>query len=115
VDGAEHLRFESVDGYYETLSIQELQEDRVLFAHRMDGEPLSDEHGWPLRLIIPPRYGYKGAKSITTLRFTDQGRKSIWADKGPYTVDAFIETRYDRPQDLPGERFQTLEGVEQQY
>jgi methionine sulfoxide reductase catalytic subunit len=115
VEGANHLRFECVDTYYETLSIDELREDRVLFAHKMDGEPLSDEHGWPVRLIVPPRYGYKGAKSITTLRFTDEGRKGYWSTVGPYTVDGFVETRYDRPQDLPGERFQTLESAEQIY
>ena len=112
---ARYVRFESVDGYYEVLSIEELLEERILFAHNMDGQALSDEHGWPLRVILPPRYGYKGSKSITKMRFTQEGGKGYWPTVGPYTVAGFIETRRDYPQDLPGESFQTIEGVEQTY
>lgn len=111
---AKYLRFEAVDGYYEVLSIEELLADRVLFAYKMDGEYLSDEHGWPLRLIMPDRYGYKGAKSITKLIFTDKGGKGYWSTVGPYTVTGAIEPGIDRPQDMPGERRQTVEG-EQPY
>ena len=113
--GTGYLHFESVDGYYEVLSIEELLEQRILFAYKMDGQELSDEHGWPLRVILPPRYGYKGAKSITKLRFSQDGGKGYWPTVGPYTVDGFIATRRDRPQDLPGKSFQTIEGVEQKY
>ncbi len=114
VPQAKYLRFEAVDGYYEVLSIEELLADRMLFAYKMDGEYLSDEHGWPLRLIMPDRYGYKGAKSITRLIFTDKAGKGYWSTVGPYTVAGMIEPGIDRPQDMPGERRQTVEG-EQSY
>jgi DMSO/TMAO reductase YedYZ molybdopterin-dependent catalytic subunit len=111
---ARYLHFYSVDNYYEALSIEELQAARVLFAYKMDGDYLSDEHGWPLRLIVPPRYGYKGAKSIVRLAFSAQGGRGYWSTVGAYTVHANIQPGFDYPQDLPGERHQTIEG-EQTY
>ena len=39
-------------------------QERVLFAYNMNQAPLSDEHGFPLRLIVPFKYGYKNPKSI---------------------------------------------------
>jgi sulfoxide reductase catalytic subunit YedY len=111
---AKYLHFYSVDSYYEVLSIEELLAPRLLFAYKMDGDYLSDEHGWPLRMILPPRYGYKGAKSIVRLAFTAQGGKGYWSTVGPYTVDGRIEPGFTYPQDLPDQRFQTVEG-EQTY
>src|SRR5258708_2426399 len=74
---AKAVRVECADGWYEYFSIQDLLSPRVLFAMDMQGQPLADRHGAPLRLIDPARYGYKSAKLITALEFTDQGKGSM--------------------------------------
>ena len=104
------VTFECADGYYESLSIAELSEPRVLFAYEMDGELLLDEFGAPLRMVVPPKYGYKGPKVITTMRFETQERRGYWPSVGPYTTDGAIQPGRDLPLDLGEAR--TIEGGE---
>jgi len=42
--------------------LRALEDDEALLAYEADGEPLTPEHGWPLRLVIPKRYFWKSAK-----------------------------------------------------
>src|SRR5712691_3673580 len=51
-------------GFTTNLPIAELDHDDVLLADRHDGEELTPEHGWPLRLVVPRRYFWKSAKWI---------------------------------------------------
>ncbi len=51
------------------LSLDELLRPDVLLAARLDGEPLPIEHGAPLRLIAPARYGYKSVKHLHRIKF----------------------------------------------
>ena len=100
---ARAVRVECADGWYEYFSIQDLLSPRVLFAMDMQGQPLADRHGAPLRLIDPARYGYKSAKLITALEFTDQGKGSMACDLGPYySPTGEIQSGYDTPLDLGG-------------
>ncbi|MHB1295936.1 MAG: molybdopterin-dependent oxidoreductase [Anaerolineae bacterium] len=94
------LRFDCADGYYEALSIAEADADRVLFVYGMDGELLPDKFGAPLRLILPPRYGYKGSKSILRITFEDQGGRGYWSTVGPYAEDGAIQPGTDYALDL---------------
>ena len=48
----------------------------------MNGEALTAEHGAPLRLVIPVKYGIKNIKMIGTIRFTDQRPADYWARRG---------------------------------
>jgi methionine sulfoxide reductase catalytic subunit len=73
----------------------------VLFAMDMAGKPLTGQHGAPLRLIDPARYGYKSAKLITSITFVEEGRGSMAVDLGPYyTPGGEIAAGYDHPLDL---------------
>ncbi len=92
--------FECADGYYESLSVEELSQPRVLFAYEMDGEPLLDEFGAPLRLVVPPKYGYKGPKVIVRMRFESQQRRGYWPTVGPYSPDGTIQPGRDLPLDI---------------
>ena len=92
--------FECADGYYESLSVEELSQPRVLFAYEMDGELLLDEFGAPLRMVVPPKYGYKGPKAITHLRFETTEQRGYWPTSGPYTADGTIQAGRDFPLDL---------------
>jgi hypothetical protein len=62
----------------------DLLHPRTLFATAMHGEALTPEHGAPLRLVLPHKYGYKSSKLITSLTFVDKGGKGLQADGMPY-------------------------------
>ena len=64
---AKYVYFQSADSYYESYTLEELLRPRVLMVIRMNGQPLSKDHGFPLRLIAPFKYGYKNVKYITSI------------------------------------------------
>jgi len=101
---AKWVHFYCADDYFESLPIEELLLERVLFVHRMDDGPLHDLYGAPLRLIVPHKYGYKGPKAITRLVFATEELPGFWPTTGPYTTDGDIEPGTDRPLDLGGSR-----------
>ena len=112
---ATYLYFASDDGYYEILPISELQKARALFVTHMDGQMLGAKHGAPLRMIMPWLYGYKGAKTISTIEFRSQKGKGYWSDVGPYTVDGTILAGSDFPLDLDGKNRQVKGGEVTDY
>ncbi len=81
--------------YTTSLSIDELLEDDVLLAYKLDGKPLEPKHGGPLRLVVPKKYAYKSAKWIRRLRFTEEQELGYW-EKGGYsnTAGPWKEERY---------------------
>ncbi|MHB0858491.1 MAG: molybdopterin-dependent oxidoreductase [Anaerolineae bacterium] len=98
------LHFRCADDYYEVLSIAEADADRVLFVYGMDGELLPSKFGGPLRVIFPPRYGYKGPKSILRITFEDKGVRGYWSTVGPYSDDGEIQPGVDYALDLQERR-----------
>lgn len=96
---ATHVRLQCADEYWEVLPMADLLRERVLFAYRMEGEFLADEYGSPLRLIVPWKYGYKGAKCITALNFVDSMAAGYWSTVGPYSISGDVEPGYDHPQE----------------
>ena len=112
---ARFVRMTCGDGYWEVLPVEDLLRERVLFAYRMEGEFLADEYGSPLRLIVPWKYGYKGAKCITGLEFTAEQKKGYWSTVGPYSVPGDIQTGYDHPQETGGQVRIEEPGVELPY
>ncbi len=99
LDG-QFVRLSCPDDYWEVLSIEDLIRDRVLFAYRIDEGFLPDEYGSPLRLIVPWKYGYKGAKCITGMEFVSTLTPGYWPTVGLYTVHGDIQPGFDVPQDL---------------
>ena len=101
---ATHVRLDCADLYYDYLKLDELLNPRTLFALGMNGEPLTPEHGAPLRLVMPFKYGYKSSKLITKITFVDHGGQGVVADTWPYySQTGDIEPGYDHPFDFPGE------------
>lgn len=99
---ATHVRLECYDDYWEIVPISELLAPRVLFVMKMNDELLPDEYGSPLRMILPSKYGYKGAKAVHTLRFQAEDGPGYWSFVGPYTISGDIEPGFDHPLDIPG-------------
>ena len=62
--GVSHLRFLGIDGFRSVLPLADALEDDVLVADHLDGTALGGDHGGPVRLVCPSRYGYKSAKHL---------------------------------------------------
>jgi DMSO/TMAO reductase YedYZ molybdopterin-dependent catalytic subunit len=64
---ATHVRFKGVDGYTDTLLLEDALADDVLLADRHFGAPLLPAHGAPLRLVAPAHYGNKNVKHLCAI------------------------------------------------
>ncbi len=106
LDGATAVRIDCADKWYEYMSLEEMAEPGVMLCLKMAGRPLTDQHGAPLRLLAPSKYGYKSAKLITRITFVEQGAGSMACDIGPYySPSGRILAGYDHPLDIgPNER-----------
>ena len=110
---AKAVRIDCADKWYEYLTIEDLLKPRVMLVLGLDGKPLPDRHGAPLRLIDPSRYGYKSAKLITSLQFVAEGKGSMACDIGPYySPNGEILPGYDTPLDLGGKTKHKIKGGE---
>ena len=69
-------------GYYVGLDIESALHAQTLLCYEMNGEPLTAEHGAPLRLVTPLKYGIKHIKRIGKIVFTDQRPADYWAEQG---------------------------------
>lgn len=82
-------------GYTTNLPLEVLMDDDVLFAHRHNGEDLTPEHGWPLRLVVPKRYAWKSAKWVIGLEFMAEDRPGFWEVRGYHNnADPMKEERF---------------------
>lgn len=92
--------FHCGDVYTEHLSLKDLSHPRTLLVTQMDGTPLSDEHGFPLRVIVPFKYGYKNPKAIVKIEYVSELQYGTWSKIGPYSPDGTILPGTDHPLDL---------------
>jgi hypothetical protein len=74
-------------GYYVGLDRASAMHPQTLLAYEMNGQPLTNEHGAPLRLIIPVKYGIKNLKRIGKVTFSDSRPRDYWAENG-YDYDS---------------------------
>ena len=88
---AEELFIESADGFYESVAMSDLLDDRTILAYDMNGMPLPHEHGYPLRIIIPNRYGMKQPKWIVNMEVLDHEGEGYWVERG-WSAEAFVRT-----------------------
>lgn len=94
------LRFTCFDGVYsESLTLAEARRPDVLIAHQMNGSPLSDAHGGPVRLYVAPMYFYKSAKWLSGITVTNHVIPGYWEHYG-YDVEGWVgksNGRHDTP------------------
>ena len=80
---ARFVTVECADDYYESLDMATATHPQTLLCYEMYGQPLTREHGAPLRLSIPTKIGYKQAKYLTDLKVTHVLEKAgYWEDQG---------------------------------
>ena len=71
------------DDYYETLDMATALHPQTLLCYEMYDQPLTRQHGAPLRLNVPTKVGYKQAKYLTDLKVTNVVEKvGYWEDQG---------------------------------
>lgn len=89
---ARFITFYSAESpYKDSLSLPQAREKGVMLAYEMKREPLTQEQGWPLRLLSPPMYGYKSVKWLVRMEFTEEQAIGYWEQEG-YPVDAYLGT-----------------------
>jgi DMSO/TMAO reductase YedYZ molybdopterin-dependent catalytic subunit len=95
--GARYIAFYSVDGYSISQPLDEVLAVDSLLAWGMNGSELPNSHGYPLRVLIPGRFGEENPKWLTRIELTDHFVGGLYADQGWYNGPLHTITRIDRP------------------
>ena len=78
-----YVSMETPDGeYYVGLDMESMLHPQTLLCYERNGGPLSQEHGAPLRLVIPVKYGVKNLKRIGAIRYSRLRPADYWAERG---------------------------------
>ena len=92
---ARFVLFSSYDGYTVNLPLDACDDDDVLMVDTWKGLPLTKEHGGPVRVIVPKRYAWKGAKWLKTITFAEEDKPGFWEVRGySNTALPWEEDRY---------------------
>jgi DMSO/TMAO reductase YedYZ molybdopterin-dependent catalytic subunit len=90
-------------GYSANLRLAEFADPGTLLATHHDGEPLTAEHGFPVRLIVPGLYAWKGPKWVRAVEYMTADRRGFWEERGYHNLaDPWREQRYSY-QEEPGD------------
>lgn len=79
---AQELMLEAADGFYESVTMMDMMDPRTLLVFGMNGQTLPKEHGFPLRIYIPNRYGMKQPKWIVKMTAIDEEGSGYWVERG---------------------------------
>ncbi len=100
---ATHVMVWAEYGYSANLSLADFASDDALFATHRNGEPLTAEHGFPLRLVVPHCYAWKGPKWVRGFEYLCADRRGFWEERGYHNrADPWREERYSY-QESPGD------------
>jgi DMSO/TMAO reductase YedYZ molybdopterin-dependent catalytic subunit len=82
-------------GFTANVPVEFLERDGAMLATHADGEPLTEEHGRPLRLVIPGKYFWKSAKWLRGIELRSDDRPGFWERYGYHNdADPWQEQRY---------------------
>jgi DMSO/TMAO reductase YedYZ molybdopterin-dependent catalytic subunit len=90
-------------GYSANVRIGDFAADDTILATHRNGEVLTPEHGYPLRLVVPRLYGWKSVKWVRAIEYMTVDRRGFWEERGYHNVaDPWREQRYSY-QELDGD------------
>ncbi len=93
---ARYVMVHCLDGYTTNLELHAFLGEDVLFATHHDGRPLEPDHGGPLRLVVPRRYGWKSAKWACGVELMAQDAPGFWERLGyHHRGDPWREERFE--------------------
>jgi DMSO/TMAO reductase YedYZ molybdopterin-dependent catalytic subunit len=82
-------------GFTANMPIDAIEDENALIAYEADGEPLTTDHGWPVRLVVPSRYFWKSAKWLRGLELRSTDEPGFWERYGYHNdADYRQEQRY---------------------
>ena len=81
-EGAVEVLLYGADGYTDTFSIERARSPVTLVVYRMNGEPLPQRHGYPVRIVVPGLYGEKNVKWVTRIEVLDHEGKGFYEQQG---------------------------------
>jgi DMSO/TMAO reductase YedYZ molybdopterin-dependent catalytic subunit len=94
---ARFVIFHSEAGFTSNVPIEVATDPQCLLAWNYAGEPLTPEHGYPLRAIVPGRYFWKSAKWLRGIEFSVEDQLGFWERNGYNNrADPWREERYSR-------------------
>ena len=79
------------DGYSDSITLDKAMDPGCLLAYEMNGVPLPNGHGFPVRLLVPNIFGMKNVKWITKINLVDYDYQGYWQERG-WSDDATIKT-----------------------
>ena len=90
-------------GYSANVRISDFAAELTMLATHREGERLTPEHGFPLRLVMPHLYAWKSVKWVRAVEYMTADRRGFWEERGYHnTADPWQEQRYSY-QELEGE------------
>jgi DMSO/TMAO reductase YedYZ molybdopterin-dependent catalytic subunit len=117
-DDARFLHIRSADGYHETVGLELVRsEPRILLCYDWDGHPLPADHGFPLRVWLPDRYGMKQPKWIESIEVSSEYVPGYWVERNwdkeaRMKATSVIDTvAVDAAQDMGGQRLVPVGGI----
>jgi DMSO/TMAO reductase YedYZ molybdopterin-dependent catalytic subunit len=92
---AKYVLVHAEQGFTTNVPLNDLLAPNVIFAYKNNGEDISDEHGWPMRLVVPHLYFWKSAKWVRGLEYLAEDEPGFWEDAGYHMRgDPWKEERY---------------------
>ncbi len=79
--GVKAINIKAVDGFYESVPLEEAMDGRTMLVYEMNGVALPVDHGFPLRIYIPNHYGMKQPKWITSMEAAGSLGPGYWVDR----------------------------------
>ncbi len=93
--GGRYVVAHAEQGFTANVPLRALADENALIAYEADGEPLTPDHGWPLRLVIPTKYFWKSAKWLRGIELVDHDQPGFWERYGYHNeADYWKEERY---------------------
>jgi DMSO/TMAO reductase YedYZ molybdopterin-dependent catalytic subunit len=94
-DDVTHVMAWAEYGYSTNLDMEDFASPRTILATDHNGRPLTPAHGWPLRLIVPHLYAWKGPKWLRMIEYLTADRRGFWEERGYHRVgNPWREERY---------------------
>ena len=94
-DEARFVVLSSNDGYTTNLTLEDFAAEDALLAHSWSGAPLDQEHGGPVRVVVPHLYFWKSAKWLKAIEFLEHDAPGYWEVRGYHNRgDPWTEQRY---------------------
>jgi sulfoxide reductase catalytic subunit YedY len=97
--------------YTEGLTMAEANNELTFIATGMYGHPLLKQNGAPVRLVVPWKYGYKSAKSLVRIEFTDEQPATFWNTLVPHEYDFEANVNPNKPHPRWGQAREKMLGT----